>query len=478
MPVYAINVKYEYLNIVFFAAAFYDREIPFSTSRRKISLNVLIFGLGLHGGGLAAASYFLSHGHQVKITDLRNAETLAPSLRQLQPYSFTATLGEHKPEDFLWADLVIKNPAIPSSHPLLTLAACVSSDLAYCIPKINCPIYAITGTKGKSNTTQLLSLICKNSGYTTFTGGNIGISPFTWIDSAMKADPASSRVVLELSSWQLHDLYTSLPNMPNFDLAIITALFPDHQNTYKSLDAYYADKMLIFKGMDPNKPVLVPEHFLCMTENFKKSHPRLNYIAKQDLYIENTVISKNRAIAFQAAQVLSIPDSVIVSTISTYEGLSHRMEILNIKEDSYNNGPVCINDSASTVPEAVLFAVNSVDNGKKIHLITGGTSKELSIEPIITAITRAASVHILSGTLSDQIIPELLKQKIPFSGPFELMEEAVHSAWEKAEAEDIILLSPGASSFQFFLHEFHRGELFKESILKKFLLKKSSFGHL
>src|SRR5947207_13038336 len=83
---------------------------------------VLVMGLGLQGSGMAAARYAAQQGAIVRVTDMKWPEILAPSVRALSGLPIEFVLGEHRNEDFLWAQLVIRNPGIPLTSPYLRLA--------------------------------------------------------------------------------------------------------------------------------------------------------------------------------------------------------------------------------------------------------------------------------------------------------------------------------------------------------------------
>ncbi len=94
------------------------------------SLKVTIMGLGLHGGGLASALFFASRGAKVTVTDLRDESILRPVIKQLEDYDIRYVLGKHLDEDFIFADMVIKNPAVPIDSPFLKLAKLVETDIS------------------------------------------------------------------------------------------------------------------------------------------------------------------------------------------------------------------------------------------------------------------------------------------------------------------------------------------------------------
>src|SRR6266853_2634194 len=138
---------------------------------------VLVMGLGLQGSGMAAARYAAQQGAFVRVTDLKSPETLAPSMRALAGLPIEFVLGGHRNEDFLWAEMVIRNPGIPLSSPYLCLAmehgATVEMEIALFF--LACPgrIIGITGTRGKTTTTTLIYKILQDSGAPTVLGGNV-----------------------------------------------------------------------------------------------------------------------------------------------------------------------------------------------------------------------------------------------------------------------------------------------------------------
>ena len=198
-------------------------------------MNVLIFGLGLHGGGFQAAHYYLSKGDSVKVTDLQSAKELGSPIDTLRDLGASFTLQEHKIEDFIWADIVIKNPAIPPTHPLLQFAKHISSDIielfTFAQNNSHIRLIAITGTKGKSSLTHEVYHHLLFQQKKAFMCGNIGISAFTILESLENCDSEEVFIVIELSSWQIHDLHTYAPTIqPKFSSIILTSLYPDHLN--------------------------------------------------------------------------------------------------------------------------------------------------------------------------------------------------------------------------------------------------------
>ncbi|MDR1257382.1 MAG: UDP-N-acetylmuramoyl-L-alanine--D-glutamate ligase, partial [Spirochaetaceae bacterium] len=218
----------------------------------------LIMGLGLHGGGLGAARFLARRGAEITVTDLRGADELRPSVEALDRFvrgvngtPVRYKLGrEHDVRDFTGADIVIKNPAVPADSPFLRAARRVETDISLFLKHNPARLTAVTGTKGKSFTSSAIHFTLKEAARTAgrggaFLGGNITVSPLEFVDELTAADD----VVLELSSWQLGDLPSGLLKPA---AAVITAIMRDHLNRYNSMEAYVADKRVVYRAQDGN----------------------------------------------------------------------------------------------------------------------------------------------------------------------------------------------------------------------------------
>src|SRR6266571_1027553 len=206
---------------------------------------VLVMGLGLQGSGMAAARYAAQQGAIVRVTDMKSPEILAPSVQALAGLPIEFVLGEHRHEDFLWAEIVIRNPGIPLTSPYLRLAhehgAHIEMEIALFF--LACPgrIIGITGTRGKTTTSTLMHSILQNSGAHTVLGGNVaGIETL----SLLPQITSDTLVVLELSSWQLEGL---APHRISPAVAVMTNIYPDHLNTYSGMADYAEAKANIFR---------------------------------------------------------------------------------------------------------------------------------------------------------------------------------------------------------------------------------------
>ncbi len=159
-------------------------------------------GLGIHGGGVGTARYLAQKGARVRVTDLKTASQLASSLEKLSSLHIKFTLGKHRPEDFLEAEVVVRNPDVPKDSPFLKIAqengAKVEMESSIFFEELpSLKTIGITGTKGKTTTTMLIYQMLKEAGEKVMVGGNLEISLLELLSQIDK----DTWVVAELSSW-------------------------------------------------------------------------------------------------------------------------------------------------------------------------------------------------------------------------------------------------------------------------------------
>lgn len=448
------------------------------------SLKITIMGLGLHGGGLASTIFFAERGAQLTVTDLRDKTTLQPVIDKLNKYKITYVLGEHREEDFLDADLVIKNPAVPLSSPFLKLAKQIETDISIFLKFNKRPIIAVTGSKGKSTTVSAIFDVLHQIKPETKLGGNITTSPLTFIDDC--TDKNNTPVILELSSWQLADLKDKKLLIPQ--ISVITNIMPDHQNRYSSMDEYISDKKLIYKNQtsadlmicnydDPYGKIFASEttaKVYFVSANFlpetlegayilnKEGYTRINGCEEKVLDIEITISGEhNRLNLLYAALVLklsNIPTEIIYSKLKMFTGIPHRMELVTTR-----NNVTWYNDSAATIPQATAAALRGA--GKPVRLIAGGTDKKLDFNGTIDAFSLARSIYLLKGSATERLTVLLDSKNIPYKGPYNDLESVIKDVEFESRRGESVIFSPGATSFGMFNNEFDRGNQFKQMVL-------------
>lgn len=444
-------------------------------------LRVTVMGLGLHGGGLASALFFSKHGAQVTVTDLRSGEVLAPSIEKLKGLPIRFVLGRHDIEDFRNADVVIKNPAVPVDSPYLQPVKQLETDISVFLRIHQGPVAAITGTKGKSTTATVLHHLLKSYNPEARLGGNITVSPLTFLCDGTSRD---APVVLELSSWQLGDLRGKGILSP--DLAIITNILRDHQNRYRCMDDYIADKMVLFEDMRPGQKAIFNYDDPVLRERSGSVDADVRYVSagKPPSGINGAYLDENRGMRKEGAQetllfdsppltglhnhmnllaaalgawYMGVPGELIQTAAKTVTGLAHRLEFVRKV-----GGVSFYNDSAATIPDASVAAAASFN--RQVILIMGGTDKELDFRPLEALKDTVREVYLLQGSATAKIVEELYRAGIPHSAPFASLTELLSSIMSHTEKDDIVVFSPGCTSFEMFLNEFDRGERFKSLV--------------
>lgn len=455
--------------------------------------HVTVMGLGLNGGGEAVVRFLLKHGAYVLVTDMKSAEELTPTLEalakdtSLDKSHLSYVLGQHRIEDFESADCVIKNPGIKyNGNKYLEKAKAIETDLSIFLHFTKAPIIAVTGSKGKSTTVSAIHYGLNKAGFKAFLGGNITVSPLTFLDQTDGTTP----VVLELSSWQLADLRGRKLLKPH--IAVITKIVPDHQNWYGNMLSYVEDKKLIFENQTKDDYTILDYDSDSSAEGvdfdgnatgienwgnvfaketkatvLRYSRFPLNervygaWLDKTDsgiIRLPENLLSKRtiekglkeevvlkelkvpgphaRINSLNAALVLrlmGVAPEAVREIMSEWTGIEHRLEyfhtweIMSTNNSKTHKKAVFYNDSCATVPEATVAALQSFK--KKVVLLTGGTDKKLDFKPLVKALisqtTQPEELYLLAGTGTDKLTALLDKHSYPYHGPYASLEAAL-----------------------------------------------------
>jgi UDP-N-acetylmuramoylalanine--D-glutamate ligase len=458
-------------------------------------MKALIMGLGLHGGGLESALFLARRGAELTITDLRDEKTLAPSIEKLEEAGGTGwkgriryVLGRHETADFEKADLVIKNPGVKPDSPYLRAAKRIETDISLFLRESPAPLMAVTGSKGKSSAASALhwALSRDRKAGKAWLGGNIAVSPLSFLDTLQAEDD----VVLELSSWQLGDLRGNLLLKPR--IALITAILPDHQNWYDSMESYTADKRVIGHAQDEEDALIAfndqwGKSFFAESRGralaywdrslpgglagawFADSNsPGLARLSADGEVLEVLPARLRVPGAHQRLNLLScalalldlgMESEKIREALGSYGGIEHRLEFFH-----ETGGIRFVNDTAATIPEAAAAAVQALAGEGPLILIAGGADKSLDFGPLVPAAAKTKTVILLEGSATAKLKSLLDGAGIACRGPFDSLDAALKTALEYAATGDIIALSPGCASFGMFSNEFDRGRQWKECV--------------
>jgi UDP-N-acetylmuramoylalanine--D-glutamate ligase len=437
---------------------------------------ITVMGLGLLGRGVGVVKFLVGRGAKVTVTDLKTAKDLAASIKELKNFEKKAkhkiypikfVLGKHRLEDFHNADAVFKAAGVPLDSVYIAEAkkngVPIFMDDALFGREVDCEIIGITGTRGKTTTSTLIYEIAKETGKKVYLAGNIkGVATLPLLDKVKKDD----LVVLELSSWQLQG-WRDLGISPH--IAVVTNIYPDHQNYYKnSMAKYVHDKEAIFSNQEKKDFLVLNKNCAWCRKFAKKAKGKVVWFSARDIP-KNWQVKllgehnlENIAAAVAVGKLLGLSVSKIKKAIENFRGVPGRLEFVREVQ-----GVKYYNDTTATMPEATIAALRALKD-KKVVLIAGGADKNLNFKnlaPVIKKYTKAAI--LLNGAATKKINYEL--EIINYERPMVVcnsMRETIKSARKLATRGDVILLSPAAASFGMFKNEFDRGDQFVKEVKK------------
>ena len=390
--------------------------------------------LGLARSGVAAAAALERRGVEVVRVD----RTLGPD-------------GE--PELLDGAGLLVKSPGVPGEHPLVVEArSCgvtVWSELELgfrlLAPR---PFAAVTGTNGKTTTTELLGAIFRAAGLPVEVAGNVGRA-LTSVDPAATAPDAW--VVCETSSFQLEDVMAFRPSV-----AVLLNLEPDHLDRHGTLAAYRAAKLRIFAAQGPDDVAVVPRGFGAVPGEGR----RVEFAADDPLPAEPLIPGahnrENAAAATAAARAAGVPDDAIAEALRTFPGVEHRLE--PIRELA---GVRYVNDSKATNTAAARRALAAFV--APLLVILGGSLKGESFDELAAGVRGRARAVYLIGEATEELAGALDRAGVPHerAGTLAVAVVRAHAA---ARPGDVVLLSPACASFDQFDNFEQRGEEFRRLV--------------
>jgi UDP-N-acetylmuramoylalanine--D-glutamate ligase len=381
------------------------------------------------------------------------------------------------------AKTLVKSPGVPHEAPVVKAARErgleVTGELELAWRLIPNPVVAVTGTNGKTTTTELLGHLHRVAGFPVAVAGNVGTPLASLVG---KVDPDET-VICEASSFQLEDSEHFAP-----ECAVLINLAPDHLDRHGTLDSYLEAKLRIFANQG-NDDVAVynggtpelrerdlggcarlvrfcpatemaadPDCELSLREGviFAGDEPLLRTDQLQLLGRHNV---ENAMAAAAAALATGIPRGAVAEGLSTFEAVPHRLERLREL-----GGVLYVNDSKATNVASAIAGIEAFDGG--VHLILGGSLKGESFEPLLEPVEARCLACYLIGEAAGQLSAALGRAEergvaVIQSGTLERAVEAAHA---RAEPGEVVLLSPACASFDAFADFEERGERFRELV--------------
>lgn len=445
--------------------------------------------LGAARQGLALARWLSLHGAHVTLSDMRSEADLRVARESLAEYSIHWALGGHPLALLDSTNVLCLSGGVSLTLPIVTEAVKrgipLSNDSQIFMEVVPCKTIGITGSAGKTTTTALVGNMAKNAyGEKVYVGGNIGDPLINYVDN-MKDDDIA---ILELSSFQL-DQMTISPNV-----AAILNITPNHLDRHVTMEAYTAAKANILEFQnDEDAAVLGRDdkgawslrnkvQGKLYTFSLNKLEQGLNGTSLQDglltlrdgdaylpLILREKILLRgdhnvsNVLAAFAIGHASGFPLDAMLEAVEDFRGVPHRLELVREL-----GGVRWYNDSIATAPERSMAAIRAFE--EPIVLLLGGRDKDLSWEDLMRLVSERVDHVVLFGEAAEKIQKTAEGLGLRENGSritrAHGLHEAIIKAAEVAESGDVVLLSPGGTSFDEFKDFAERGERFREWVLE------------
>jgi UDP-N-acetylmuramoylalanine--D-glutamate ligase len=326
---------------------------------------------------------------------------------------------------------------------------------------------AVTGTNGKTTTTEWIGHIHREGGLPVAVAGNVG----TALSSLVGSLAPEATVVCEASSFQLEDSEAFAP-----EVAVLLNLAPDHLDRHESYQDYVAAKLRIFANQGNDDIAVAPadlavedlggcaRRVLFGERDDAEVSARAGYLwwDEQPLLPEPEIAlpgAHNRENAMAAAAAClarGVQPEVVAEGLRTFAGVAHRLELVGTER-----GVSFVNDSKATNVASTLVALRSYPSG--VHLIAGGQGKQQDFSPLAPLVAQRARAVYLIGEAADELADALQPSGVPVLILGDL-EHAVASARDAAMVGDVVLLSPACASYDQYRDFEARGEHFRDLV--------------
>ncbi len=466
--------------------------------------------LGMARQGLAVARFLLAHGARVTLSDQRTAEQLAAAVDALRQWAADRSLpapefaiGGHPLTLLDRTDVLLLSggvsPAIPIAEEARRRGIRLTNDGSLTLRHCPAPVVGITGSAGKTTTTTLTGLILEAAGYRVHVGGNIGTPLIDRLDEIQRGD----KVVMELSSFQL-ELMDRSPA-----IAAVLNITPNHLDRHPSMSHYAAAKANILRFQERSdvavlnaddgytgpwlasgrvhvdagagqEEVYFPLQAALVGFSLEGELPSGGFLDGDRLILRqggrDAVLCStsdvrlrgrhNLANILAAACLTSAagaPAAAITSVATSFTGVEHRLQIVRER-----NGVTWVNDSIATAPERTLAALHSFS--EPLVLLLGGRDKHLPWDECAREVCGGRVRHVVLFGEAAPLISAALDKAMQqgASGPSvdnaNDLPAAVTAAERAAQPGDVVLLSPGCTSFDAYVDFAARGQHFRELV--------------
>jgi UDP-N-acetylmuramoylalanine--D-glutamate ligase len=404
--------------------------------------------LGLARSGQAAALALARRGVPTVAVDREpgiDAGRLATAGVEVQ-------LGTEEERLLEGVDLLVKSPGVPGESALPTAARRdgiqIWSEVELGFRLLRNPFIGVTGTNGKTTTSELLGAIFRAAGKPVAVAGNVG-RPLTGLVDEIEAD---TWIVCELSSFQLEDVHRFRPRV-----GVLLNLEPDHLDRHGTFESYRTAKLRLFENQTEADVAIVPRDFGAIPGG----GTHIEFDASDELPAEPLIPGahnrENAAAATAAAHAAGIDDDAIAEALRTFPGVAHRLELV-----AEVDGVRFVNDSKATNTTAARRGIEAYA-GVPLRLILGGSLKGESFDELAESLPNSVRSIELIGEATDQFAAALGRAGRLYRRAGDLAT-AVGAAAGDAEPGDVVLLSPACASYDQFRDYEERGEAFRRLV--------------
>lgn len=430
--------------------------------------NTLVLGLG--GSGEAAARLLLEEGARVTVSDSGTSAALREKASKLASVGIVVKLGPDADNDPDTYDVCVISPGIDPETPLVRAVVekqiPIIGEVELAFEECSCPVVAITGTNGKTTTTELTTTMLSACGLRTLACGNIGL-PFS---SAVRHSLELDVLVLEVSSFQLETVVQF-----HADVAVWLNFSPNHLDRYPDVDAYRNAKLRIFERQtsedfavvragEPLPTIAAQRLSFSATDANADFHFDGQWIWFQDSKIIEFSTTRltgphnaeNLMAALAVGHALGVDLARLADAARNFSPPPHRCEW--VRECG---GVAWINDSKATTLDAMEKAILS--QTRPVILVAGGKDKGFEFDAIAELVAKRVKKSVLIGEMRHRIARSWMDVD---SVCVDSLESAVDTACSLASPGDVVLFSPGTSSFDMFSSYVERGDKFKSLVQK------------
>lgn len=423
--------------------------------------------LGAGDSGEAAAILLQEEGAVVTVLDSAEENKLRKKIDALGGRGIQLIAGLAAEQDPRNYDLAVLSPgidpAVPLVQNLLRKRVEMIGELELAYEMCGCPIVAITGTNGKTTTTQLVDTMLNAAGVKTVASGNIGPAFSARVRQSKELDV----MTLEVSSFQLEQIRRFHPK-----IAVWLNFAPDHLDRYPSMEQYHAAKRRIFENQTAEDWAIVNHRdalpglqarrvsfsaFIPGGDfDFRQGvifHKDQAVLALRDTHLRGAHNAENLMAALGVGLALNLEFAQMVPPLCMYRPLPHRGELVGTLDDvDY------VNDSKGTNLDSVEKALLS--ETRPVVLIAGGKDKGFAYDSLTELVVQKCRAVVVLGEMAERI-ETLWRDRLPCANAGRSLERAVQLARQAALPGDIVLFSPGTSSFDMFKNYADRGNQFR-----------------